>query len=238
MKCAIMQPTYLPWAGYFYLISQVDYFVFLDDAQFQKGTWHNRNRVLINGIPSWITVPVIREYLGQKINLSVIDDSKSWRKQHVNTIKQNYSQHPYFDCLNPILEIIEDNSLKILSDLNVKIIYYVCKILELESNFKVSSEMSIGGHRSNRIKSICDYLNCEEYLSPAGAKDYLEEDKFEDFSSIKLILSNFCSNPYLQRKTNEFHEYLSIIDVLANLGPHKTREYIMSIKDREVSNAC
>ena len=73
MKCAIMQPTYLPWPGYFNLISKADVFVFLDDAQFQKNSWHNRNRILVENKPHWITVPVKHKSLDQKINETEIE---------------------------------------------------------------------------------------------------------------------------------------------------------------------
>ena len=48
MKCAIMQPTYFPWAGYFHLIAESDKFVFLNDAQYVKGSWHSRNFIIVN----------------------------------------------------------------------------------------------------------------------------------------------------------------------------------------------
>ena len=51
MKCSIMQPHFLPWIGYFNLISQSEKFIFLDDAQFSKNSWHNRNRILNNNLP-------------------------------------------------------------------------------------------------------------------------------------------------------------------------------------------
>ena len=35
-KIAIMQPTYLPWCGYFKLMAEVDKFVILDTVQFEK----------------------------------------------------------------------------------------------------------------------------------------------------------------------------------------------------------
>ena len=57
MKCAVMQPMYLPWAGYFNLISSVDRFYYLDDAQYERGTWQNRNRILLNGQAQFLTVP-------------------------------------------------------------------------------------------------------------------------------------------------------------------------------------
>ena len=55
---AVMQPTYLPWSGYFNLIANVKDFVFLDDVQFSKSSWHNRNRINEFGDVKWITVPV------------------------------------------------------------------------------------------------------------------------------------------------------------------------------------
>ena len=51
MKCSIMQPHFLPWIGYFNLITQSEKFIFLDDAQFSKNNWHNRNRILNNNLP-------------------------------------------------------------------------------------------------------------------------------------------------------------------------------------------
>jgi WbqC-like protein family len=43
--CAIMQPTYLPWVGYLDLIDRVDVFVFLDNVQFERRSWQQRNQI-------------------------------------------------------------------------------------------------------------------------------------------------------------------------------------------------
>jgi hypothetical protein len=43
---AIMQPTYLPYLGYFHLIAEADVFIFLDDVQFARRSWQSRNRIL------------------------------------------------------------------------------------------------------------------------------------------------------------------------------------------------
>ena len=59
MKVAIMQPTYLPWSGYFGLLNSVDLFVYLDSVQFDKRSWQQRNQIKsVNG-PQWLTVPVL-----------------------------------------------------------------------------------------------------------------------------------------------------------------------------------
>ena len=58
MIVSIMQPTYLPWLGYFDLMEQSDVFVFLDAAQFVKQSWHQRNRIRVGHELRWMTVPV------------------------------------------------------------------------------------------------------------------------------------------------------------------------------------
>ena len=57
MIVSIMQPTYLPWIGYFDLIAKADIFVFLDDVQFSRRSWQQRNRVLLDGKEMMLTIP-------------------------------------------------------------------------------------------------------------------------------------------------------------------------------------
>ena len=42
----IHQPEYLPWLGFFKKMMSSELFVFLDDAQFRKKGWQNRNRIV------------------------------------------------------------------------------------------------------------------------------------------------------------------------------------------------
>ena len=104
----IMQPAYLPWAGYFNLISKADIFVFLNDAQFEKHEWQNRNRILMNEAYHWITVPVSRNGLDTKICEIKISENQPWRKKHLSMIRQTYLKCPYFDSIETVLSIIED----------------------------------------------------------------------------------------------------------------------------------
>ena len=55
---ALMQPYFFPYLGYFQLINHVDEFILYDDVQYMKGGWINRNRILENGKPVYITLPV------------------------------------------------------------------------------------------------------------------------------------------------------------------------------------
>ena len=117
MRCAIMQPTYFPWAGYFNLISRVDAFVFLDDVQFMRQSWHNRNRVLLGGVPHWLTVPVERVSLECRIDEVEVDDKHRWRDKHVKLLRNVYSKHPHGKDL---LSVIEDVTERLESRLAMK----------------------------------------------------------------------------------------------------------------------
>ena len=77
-----MQPTYLPWLGYFDLIANVKYFLFLDDVKFNKSSYHHQNKILgANGV-ILLSVPThaCKGRMDTLINEVEIDNSKQWRK--------------------------------------------------------------------------------------------------------------------------------------------------------------
>ncbi len=226
MKCAIMQPTYLPWAGYFNLLSKVDYFVFLDDAQFQKGTWHNRNRLICHKQPVWLTVPVIRKSLNQRICDSLIDDAKSWRRKHIQLIEQNYNNHKFYQQISEILNIILETSITNLSQLNISIIRTIASKLQCSPEFILASELNLSASRSVKLIEICKALDCDHYISPVGAMDYLKEDNFEQICDIRLEFNSFFPKRYPQIGLTEFVDHLSILDVIANIGLNRAKEYV------------
>ena len=47
---AIHQPCYIPWLPFFEKIKKSDIFVFLDDVQYQKNGWQNRNKIRTNDV--------------------------------------------------------------------------------------------------------------------------------------------------------------------------------------------
>lgn len=226
MKCVIMQPTYLPWAGYFNLISQADFFVFFDDVQYEKRSWQSRNRILISGKPHWISVPVIHTNQIQKICDTLIDDSQKWREKQQRTLRQNYAKHRYVSELSGLIEIIGDESIKGLSELNIGIIKHVCSLLHLECDFVLSSELGLPGKRSDKLIAICEHLKCDEYISPQGSAEYLAEDRFSEKTKVRLQFQEFLPAPYQQPGTDAFVSHMSIFDVIANIGVEAASAYV------------
>lgn len=227
-SCAIMQPTYLPWSGYFNLIALSDIFYYLDDVQFEKGTWQQRNRILMNGQPLFLTVPTIRQHLGQPLkDILICDDNSSWRKKHLSTLNLAYKKKPYFDTLQDIFSIISNRRYKYLVDLNISIIECICNMLSLHSNRLQSSSKAFDSVRSAKILDLCIAEDCNSYISPIGAAQYLEQDSFVTNGRVALLFQDYEPSSYIQGRNSEFISHMSILDVLVNIGIDRTKSYIL-----------
>ena len=88
---AIMQPTYLPWLGYFALMDRVDTFVYLDSVQFARRSWQQRNRIRSADGEVMLTIPVAKKGLrDQKIAEVEILYSSEFPRRHVDILSANY----------------------------------------------------------------------------------------------------------------------------------------------------
>lgn len=232
MRCAIMQPTYLPWAGYFNLISQVDKFVFLDDVQFEKRSWQSRNRVILNKQITWLTVPVSQVSQQQIIRTVELAEEPHWRNKHVRVLEHAYAKHPYKHEVFNIAQLIADTATPYLVDLNIVLIKAIAERLGLSPKFFRASDLAVGGKRSEHLFRICETLQCEEYLSPVGSAEYLAGDGIFDNGTVRLFFQDYVPQPYMQKGLEDFVSHLSIIDVAANIGWAEAAEYIKSKEDR------
>ncbi|HYE84933.1 MAG TPA: WbqC family protein, partial [Vicinamibacterales bacterium] len=105
----ILQPSYLPWLGYFEQVHRSDVFVVYDCVQFDKESWRNRNRIKGPGGPQWLTVPVLTSGRQRPSNRDIeIDNSGCWRRKHYRSLQQCYGQSPFFDDYVPLLAALYD----------------------------------------------------------------------------------------------------------------------------------
>lgn len=221
-----MQPTYLPWAGYLNLVASVDAFILLDDAQYERASWQNRNRILVAGAPSWLTVPVVRDHLGATLNTVATDQKVPWRKKHVRTIQQAYARSPFRSDLVSVLEALEQVEADLLAEINIALLNVLCGLTGIRTPMIRSSEMGIAGKRTSRLIRILEHVGCTEYVTTPGALTYLCEDRFQELTRIPLLVQRFIPQPYGQHGTSEFVSHLSTIDIVANLGWRATAEYV------------
>ncbi len=221
-----MQPTFLPWAGYFNLMAQADDFVFLDDVQLEKQSWQTRNRLVIGGLAHWVTVPVRHAHLSQTIAETEVLDAKPWRDKLARGFALNYARHPYYSDAREIIDYLLALTVSRLAELNQSIISFIAAHLQLTARLHCASELGIEGVRSERLSEFCKKFCAQEYLSPVGSAQYLKEDGFAEHSPAALRFQDYIPHPYLQKGVADFLSHLSIVDVVANLGWDLTCEYV------------
>jgi len=214
---AIMQPTYLPWLGFFDLIKKADVFVFYDSAQFSKQSWQQRNRIRDRSGEIMLTVPVITKgLLGQSILDVKIDHSQKFIKKHLLSIQMNYSKSKNFDLVFPKLEEIYLKKDNFLIDLNLKFIHLGLDFLEIKTKTVFSSTLKFSDDRVQALVDICESFKATHYYSPAGAKEYIDLDNQFVRNDIKVEYQNFAHPIYAQGNFNDFISHLSFIDYLFN----------------------
>lgn len=224
-----MQPTYLPWAGYFQLMSTVDVFVLLDDAQFQYQSWHCRNRILVQGREHMLTVPTVKQPLNTALNAIQTASHLPWKKTHWHTLVMAYNKAPFgkrtLDSLSA--HYLQDTTTG-LSDWNIGLINTLANVLGIRVPIVLASALGCDGKRSSRLLNLLRQVGATHYISPKGAENYLLSDDFQNNGEFELSFQSFSPLPYRQTHAPEFVSHLSVVDVLAHLGPDGAAAYIQT----------
>jgi hypothetical protein len=217
MIVSIHQPNYIPWIGYFYKIYKSDMFVFLDDVQYIRRGFINRNRIKTSQGVSWLTVPVENKgKYGVNINEMKIMDDSDWKKNHLGSIEMNYKRSDYFnDFFNIFKDYLARDNDK-LSEMNMDIIKMICRLFGIKTEIILSSELKAKGIGTERLINICKLVDADKYLSGSGGSKYQDEKMFED-NSIELVYSDFHEKQYKQL-WGDFSGSLSVIDYIFNCG--------------------
>ncbi len=229
MKIAIMQPYFFPYIGYFQLMNAVDEFVIYDNVEFTKKGWINRNRVLVNGKDSYITLPLKSDSDFLHIRNRCL--SETWileRKKMLNRITESYRKAPNFETVFPIIEKIilfeEENLFKfIFNSIN-----QIKDFLEIKTSIMISSEIPIDHSlkKEKRIFEIAKKRGSTIYINPIGGMQLYLKDVFRD-EGLELYFLKTGNITYSQFN-NDHVPYLSIIDVLMFNSKEQIKEYLNS----------
>jgi len=214
-KIAIMQPYFFPYIGYFQLINSVDEFVIYDNIQYTKKGWINRNRILVNGSDSLISLPLKKD----SDFLNVIDRqlSDSWSKDRVkllNQIKGNYQKAPYFKEVYPLIEKCILNEETNLFDFIYDSLINILDFLEIKTKITISSTINIDRNLKSKDKviAICKEQFGEIYINAIGGMELYDKN---EFLSNNIRLNFIKSSPITYKQyDNQFVSWLSIIDVM------------------------
>jgi len=226
-KVAILQSNYIPWKGYFDLINMVDEFILYDDMQYTRRDWRNRNKIYTARGLQWLTIPVnVKGKYFQKINETKISD-KNWAKKHWETIKHNYAKAPYFQEYKDIIECLYlDTKEEYLSKVNYRFIMTINAILGIKTKIRWSSEFNLVEGRTERLFGICQDCDADIYLSGPAAKNYLDEELFNE-NGIQVEWMDYSGYPKYRQLHEPFEHGVTILDLIFNAGS-QAQKYMKS----------
>jgi len=226
MIVAIHQPNYIPWLGYFYKIANCDIFVLLDNVQYNKNGFRNRNKIKTSQGTAWLSVGVLTKgCYGQLITEVEINNNVTWSSIHEKTISQNYSRAPYFKKYKAFFEDVYHRKWERLVDLDEALIKVIYEILVIKGvKFIRASDLNTSGQSTELLVNICKAVGADTYLSGPSGQKYMDEGLFVR-EGLSLRYSDF-KHPSYSQLWGDFIPNMSIIDLIFNEG-EKSLEILM-----------
>lgn len=216
-KISICQSNYIPWKGYFDLITSGDTFVIYDHVQYTKNDWRNRNMIKTKNGLQWLTIPVKHDSKDQTIRDTRIAWNK-WNIKHWKTIKSNYSKAPFFSEYSDYFEnLYLTNTSEFLSEVNYTFLKSILDFLGMQYEIIWSDTFSNIDNKNLNLIQIVNKLNGDIYLSGPSAKDYINESSFNE-NGIQLEWMNYGNYPEYTQIHNSFEHGVSILDLIFNVG--------------------
>jgi hypothetical protein len=220
VNIVILQPSYIPWRGYFDQIRRADLFIFYDDVQYDKHGWRNRNQIKTHQGKQWLTIPVHAQGAtkGMLIKNVRIDWSKPWMKHHLKSLNFAYNKAPYFKDYLPLLESFYERRDEFLADFTIETSIRLAHELGFTStSFMRSSEIpDIQGRKTDRIIHILKRVGATHYICGPAASSYMEPEKFAA-AGITFEYMEYQYPEYLQLYP-PYDPYVSILDLMFIMG--------------------
>jgi hypothetical protein len=216
MIVSVHQPQYLPWLGYFDKIDKADAFVLLDNVQFKKNEWQNRNKIKTVQGWMWLTVPVLYKF-PQLINEVGVNNTDRWQHKQRQALVSNYRKSPFWQMLEGFFEETFSRQWTIISELNIHVVEKLVSLLGIETPVHVASEMgTFPEDPDERLIALTKHLGGDTYLAGSGGKDYMDLAKYEK-NGIRVIFQEY-HHPTYGQLYGQFEPYMSAIDLLYNHG--------------------
>lgn len=208
---AIMQPYFVPYAGYFRLFAEADLFVIYDCVQFPRRGFVHRNRLPdAEGRARWLTLPLAPAPRSARIaDMAFAPDAAErfaarLRKFPVlSELPRKWSG--LFDALEgPLVPWLEKTLALCCTDLGI-----ACPTVR-SSSLGISARLK----GQDRIIEICQTLDATAYVNAPGGRHLYQEEVFRDHGIELRFLPPFNGS------------HLSVLSELLTAGPDAVRQEI------------
>jgi len=228
-KCVVItQSNYIPWKGYFDLISSADELIILDSVQFTRRDWRNRNTIKTANGPLWLTIPVeVKGRFHQPINETVIADA-NWVDRHIRSIELSYKRAGFYNEVSPWLfdALRSAANEPLLSRMNLKLIRAICERLGYTTPIRhctdiLDREVMQTMDPTERLLELCRAVGATRYISGPAAKEYMDVNQFTAHG-IDVAWADYSGYPHYPQLWGAFEHRVSIVDLLLNVGDTAT----------------
>jgi hypothetical protein len=228
-----MQPTFMPWIGYFDMIDQADSFVLYDDVQLAKRSWQVRNRIKTPNGELYLNLPVKKTKHRDDLLICEAELSydEKWVDKHLKSIEGSYRKAAHFDSVFPFIAQHYEKKYTLLSDFNANFITGVSAKIGIDTTILRATEIpGVSGVKDYRLTDICNKISCREYLSPQGSAAYIEAERpgGELANQGIQLYYHFYKHPVYQQGYGDFLPYMGITDLLMNEGFENSLSIIRS----------
>jgi hypothetical protein len=218
VKVVISQPMFFPWVGMLEQIALADAYVHYTDVQFSKGSFVNRIQVKTATGIKWLTVPLAGRSIGSRISDVRIDNTRNWRRSHLDLLAQAYRGTPYRGEMLALVEQVYDPAHETIAALSSASLAALCKYFAIANPdaFLAIEDLHIDGGGSTRVLDVVRALSGTVYVTGLGARRYLDHEAFER-AGVRVEYMDYAMAPYTQCH-GAFTPYVSALDLIANAG--------------------
>lgn len=240
MIVAAHQPHYFPWLGYVHKMAEADLFIVMDDLQYEKDNFQNRNRIKVNNSSAWITVPLEKgsqsdRICDKRIRNDGVSAKEHWQRRTWATLQIHYGKAPYFDSYAGELEEMFTRPWTNLLDVTLHILDLVRGWFGITRPLIRSSSLDLEGQKTDRIIDFCRKVGAKVYLSGrGGSTGYLDVDALRE-AGVSVAWQSFDHPVYPQRyPALGFMPRMCVLDLLFNCGP-ASRDILLSPGERRIA---
>ncbi len=213
-----IQPSYLAWIPFLERVKKSDVFIYLDDVEYSKNSFHNRNRIKTSNGPLTLTVPVLYSGNSKKfINSINIDYKQNWQAKHWKSIEYSYAKSPFFWEAGAMVKEILFKQYETLADLNIAFIESFRNYLGIKTPCYRSSEITVEGTANDKLINLCHHFGATKFIVKPGTEEYHPKEYFQN-GGIDFEYFTATNQTYPQMH-GPFIPGLSILDYAMNCGP-------------------
>ena len=222
MRLAVLQSNYIPWKGYFDLMAMADLFVVYDSVQYTKNDWRNRNLLPSPTGPTWLTIPVdTAGRADQRINEAAIGDRR-WARKHWQTVSQLLARRPAFAPYRDAWQSwwARSRVVRIAARCQCLISFgdwpnssASTRRSSTTAQYQLSTDTPTG-----KLVQLCQQVGADRYVTGPAGLNYLELAAVRR-GRRRCRRDRLRAYPTYEQTTDEFHHGVSVLDLLASVGP-------------------